>query len=88
MCEIRRLGTPLLLGGLLRYFRKDSAETYENALLYAAGICLVTGINVISANQTIFGAFHVGAKVRVAVCSVVYRKVGYEIILFVLKQFM
>ncbi|EFN66324.1 Probable multidrug resistance-associated protein lethal(2)03659, partial [Camponotus floridanus] len=68
-----RLGTPLLLGGLLRYFRKDSGETYENALWYAAGICIITGINVISANQTIFGAFHVGAKVRVAVCSVALR---------------
>lgn len=69
-----RLGTPLLLGGLLRYFRKDSIESYENALWYAAGICIATGMNVISGNQTIFGAFHVGAKIRVAVCSVVYRK--------------
>ncbi|KAL6254635.1 hypothetical protein P5V15_013942 [Pogonomyrmex californicus] len=71
---VLRLGTPLLLGGLLRYFRKDSVELYENALWYGAGICIATGINVISGNQTIFGAFHVGAKVRVAVCSVVYRK--------------
>ncbi|XP_018045577.1 PREDICTED: multidrug resistance-associated protein 4-like [Atta colombica] len=69
-----RLGTPLLLGGLLRYFRKDSVEPYENALWFGAGICIATGMNVISGNQTIFGAFHVGAKVRVAVCSVVYRK--------------
>ncbi|XP_072762870.1 ATP-binding cassette sub-family C member 4 [Anoplolepis gracilipes] len=69
-----RLGTPLLLGGLLRYFRKDSVEPYENALWYAAGICLASGMSVIVGNQTIFGAFHIGAKVRVAVCSVVYRK--------------
>lgn len=72
----RRLGTPLVLGGLLRYFRKDSVETYEIALCYAAGICVATAINVVSGNQAIFGAFHVGAKVRVAVCSLVYRKVG------------
>lgn len=72
---ICRLGTPLMLGGLLRYFRKDSSLTYEVALYYAGGICLATAINVLSGNQTIFGAFHVGAKVRVAVCSVVYRKV-------------
>ncbi|XP_039312865.1 probable multidrug resistance-associated protein lethal(2)03659 isoform X2 [Solenopsis invicta] len=69
-----RLSMPLLLGGLLRYFRKDSVETYENALWFGAGICIATGIYVISGNQTIFGAFHMGAKVRVAVCSVVYRK--------------
>ncbi|KAL0104958.1 hypothetical protein PUN28_016534 [Cardiocondyla obscurior] len=69
-----RLGVPLMLGGLLRYFRKDSVELYENALWYGAGICIATGMYVISGNQTIFGAYHVGAKVRVAVCSVVYRK--------------
>nr|XP_012230280.1 PREDICTED: probable multidrug resistance-associated protein lethal(2)03659 [Linepithema humile] len=71
---IIRLGTPLLLGGLLRYFRKDSTESYENALWYGAGISIATVIYVISGNQTIFGAFHVGAKVRTAVCSVIYRK--------------
>lgn len=70
-----RLGTPLLLGGLLRYFKKGSEETYESALLYASGICIATAISVITINQTIFSAFHIGAKVRVAACSVVYRKV-------------
>lgn len=70
-----RLGTPMLLGGLLRYFKKNTVETYEMALLYAGGICLATAINVISLNQAIFGAFHIGAKIRVAACSVVYRKV-------------
>ncbi|XP_015437296.1 PREDICTED: probable multidrug resistance-associated protein lethal(2)03659 [Dufourea novaeangliae] len=69
-----RLGTPMLLGGLLRYFRKNTTETYETALLYAGGICLATAMNVIFLNQSIFGAFHVGAKIRVAACSVVYRK--------------
>ncbi|CAK9815097.1 Probable multidrug resistance-associated protein lethal(2)03659 [Anthophora plagiata] len=69
-----RLGTPILLGGLLRYFKKDTQETYETALLYAAGISLATAVNVITLNQAVFGAFHVGAKIRVATCSVVYRK--------------
>ncbi|XP_020296897.1 multidrug resistance-associated protein 4-like isoform X1 [Pseudomyrmex gracilis] len=69
-----RLGTPFLLGGLLRYFRKDSVELLEIALAYGAGICIATAVNVLSGSQALFGAFHVGAKVRVAVCSVVYRK--------------
>lgn len=71
---IIRLGTPILLGGLLRYFRKGSEETYETALLYAGGICIATAVNVITSNQALFGAFHVGMKVRIAACSVVYRK--------------
>lgn len=69
-----RLGTPMLLGGLLRYFKKNTTETYETALLYAGGICIATAINVITLNQVVFGAFHVGARIRVATCSVVYRK--------------
>jgi len=76
--KLRRLGTPLLLGGLLRYFRKDSIEPYESALWFAAGLCIASGINVISNNQALFGGFHIGSKVRVAVCSVVYRKVGHS----------
>ncbi|XP_053982537.1 ATP-binding cassette subfamily C member 4-like isoform X1 [Hylaeus volcanicus] len=71
---VLRLGTPILLGGLLRYFRKNTTETYETALMYAGGICLATLINVLTFNQAVFGAFHVGAKIRVAACSVVYRK--------------
>ncbi|XP_012274704.1 probable multidrug resistance-associated protein lethal(2)03659 [Orussus abietinus] len=69
-----RLGTPILLGGLLRYFKTSPVETYESALLYAGGISLATAINVISINQAIFGAFHIGGRIRVAVCSLVYRK--------------
>ncbi|KYM85733.1 hypothetical protein ALC53_04514 [Atta colombica] len=68
-----RLGTPLLLGGLLRYFRKDSIEPYENALWFGAGICIATGMNVISGNQTVYRAFHVGTKIRVAICSMALR---------------
>lgn len=58
-------------------------ETYENALWYGVGISISSAIYVISGNQTIFGAFHVGAKVRAAVCSVIYRKVGCSQINFV-----
>ena len=71
---VLRLGTPILLGGLLRYFKKSTTETYETALLYAGGICLTTAMNVLMFNQAIFGAFHVGARIRVAACSLVYRK--------------
>lgn len=76
---ICRLGTPILLGGLLRYFRTDDeanrSEGFQTAVLYATGICVATAINVITLNQAIFGAFHIGGRIRIAVCSVVYRKV-------------
>ncbi|XP_046619595.1 ATP-binding cassette sub-family C member 4-like isoform X2 [Neodiprion virginianus] len=69
-----RLGTPILLGGLLSYFKKDSNVMLEEALYYAGGIALASAVNVITLNQAIFGAFHIGGRIRVAVCSLVYRK--------------
>lgn len=70
-----RLGTPLLLGGFLQYFKPNTDVPYQTALIFAGGISLTSAINVISLNQSIYGAFHIGGRIRVAVCSLVYRKV-------------
>ncbi|XP_043284228.1 ATP-binding cassette subfamily C member 4-like isoform X2 [Venturia canescens] len=50
------------------------SEGFQTAILYATGICVATAINVITINQAIFGAFHIGGRIRIAVCSVVFRK--------------
>ncbi|XP_058800223.1 ATP-binding cassette sub-family C member 4-like [Phymastichus coffea] len=71
---VLRLGTPMLLGALLQYFKPGSTTSYEEAMYFATSIVLASLANVISLNQTIFGAFHVGGRIRVAACSVVYRK--------------
>ncbi|XP_051158018.1 ATP-binding cassette subfamily C member 4-like [Leptopilina boulardi] len=71
---ILRLGTPLLLGGFLQYFKPNTDVPYQTALYFAGGICLASAINVITLNQSIYGAFHIGGRIRVAVCSLVYRK--------------
>lgn len=72
---IIRLGQPLLLGKLLMYFREDSTLSYEDAVTYASGIVVLNGINAILVNQFFIKGFHNGMKVRVAVCSLIYRKV-------------
>ncbi|KAJ8687082.1 hypothetical protein QAD02_022876 [Eretmocerus hayati] len=68
------LGTPLLLGGLLQYFKPEPTTTYENALLCAGGIALTNAIQMITVNQNLYGCLHIGGRIRVAVCSLVYRK--------------
>ena len=69
-----------MLGYLLKYFAatKDGEEktTLEEALLFAGGITLAAGINALTSNQAVFGAFHLGGRVRIAACSLVYRKVS------------
>ncbi|XP_052900938.1 ATP-binding cassette sub-family C member 4-like [Anopheles moucheti] len=69
-----RLAQPIFLGWLLLYFRKDSEVTRESAFLYAGAIVLLNALSVITINQYVLGSFQNGMKVRIAVCSVIYRK--------------
>lgn len=48
--------------------------SYEEALYYAGGIVAVNALGALVINQFYSGGFYMGMKVRVAVCSVIYRK--------------
>ena len=66
----------MLLRLLLIYFKPQSNETtYDDALMYAWAIVTTMVVSILTINQTLFESFHVGGKVRAAVCSLVYRKV-------------
>ncbi|XP_055676611.1 ATP-binding cassette sub-family C member 4-like [Lutzomyia longipalpis] len=69
-----RLGQPLLLGRLLLYFRPNSGMTHTEALLYAGGIVGLSLLYGVTGNQFLFTSFYCGMKIRVAMCSIIYRK--------------
>lgn len=56
-------------------FRKDSNIDHASALNYATGIVLLSAINIIANNQASIIGYHNGMKVRIAVSSIIYRKV-------------
>ncbi|XP_055306890.1 ATP-binding cassette subfamily C member 4-like isoform X2 [Sitodiplosis mosellana] len=63
-----------MLGYFLRYFRNDTNVTYDEALLYAIGIMILNFLNALCSNHILLLSYHNGMKVRVAVCSLIYRK--------------
>uniref|UniRef100_A0A182IVJ8 Uncharacterized protein n=1 Tax=Anopheles atroparvus TaxID=41427 RepID=A0A182IVJ8_ANOAO len=69
-----RLAQPIFLGKLLLYFREDTDVTRESAFYYAGAIVLLNAMSVVTINQYVLGSFQNGMKVRIAVCSVIYRK--------------
>ncbi|KAL0269547.1 UNVERIFIED_CONTAM: hypothetical protein PYX00_007245 [Menopon gallinae] len=72
--EIFRLAQPLLLGRLLLYFTGTSMMTKDDGLMYAGGMILLCFVGTILQNHYGMHGFHYGMKVRVACCSLIYRK--------------
>jgi ATP-binding cassette subfamily C (CFTR/MRP) protein 4 len=73
-----RLSQPLFLGRLVRHFSEEESDTsitIEEAYIYAAGVVLCSALNVIVIHPYMMAILHMGMKIRVACCSLIYRKV-------------
>lgn len=69
-----RVAQPLFLGQLIRYFTPGSGVTKEAALWYAGAVVLCSGFNIVAIHPYMMAILHMGMKIRVACCSLVYRK--------------
>ncbi|XP_075146932.1 putative multidrug resistance-associated protein lethal(2)03659 [Haematobia irritans] len=68
-----RTAQPLFLMGLIAYY-SNGENKIETAYLYAAGVILCSAFNVMFTHPYMLGTMHVGMKIRVAMCSMIYRK--------------
>ncbi|CRK98089.1 CLUMA_CG011457, isoform A [Clunio marinus] len=71
---VLRLSQPLFLGWLLKYFSPDSQTTRDEAFIYAGILVALSAISAITINQFLLSSFTNGMKVRLATCSLIYRK--------------
>lgn len=59
---------------LLYFWKKQSPVEFEEALVYASGVLFCSLVNVMVIHPSMMGVMHVGMKLRVACCSLIYRK--------------
>lgn len=64
----------LCIAKQLLYFRADKTMEYHIALMLAGGIVILSALNALVLNHIYQVSFHNGLQLRVAVCSLIYRK--------------
>ena len=58
----------------IRYFTVDAQVSETEAYIYGLGIVVMSALYTIIHHQYFFGVMHTGMKIRVAHCSLIYRK--------------
>ncbi|XP_017787048.1 PREDICTED: probable multidrug resistance-associated protein lethal(2)03659 isoform X2 [Nicrophorus vespilloides] len=70
-----RLVQPIALGQLISFYTSNGDNiTKDEAYLYAGAVVLCSLLNVFFQHPYMLGCLHLGMKIRVACCSLVYRK--------------
>nr|CAD7393055.1 unnamed protein product [Timema cristinae] len=70
-----RVAQPLLLGKVIEYFTPNSTMAIEEAYMYGAGMIVNVYLMVIMDHHYNLSAAAVGMRIRIACCSLIYRKV-------------
>ncbi|XP_063239626.1 probable multidrug resistance-associated protein lethal(2)03659 [Bacillus rossius redtenbacheri] len=69
-----RVAQPLFLGQLIQYFEAGSGITLRDAYLHALGVLVCTASFFFVRQPYMMAMFHMGMKMRVGICSLIYRK--------------
>ncbi|XP_073844740.1 probable multidrug resistance-associated protein lethal(2)03659 [Musca autumnalis] len=71
-----RCSQPLFLGALVSFYADPETDKSDQskALLYAIGVIVASAGTVLFMHPNMLGIVHMGMKIRVAICSMIYRK--------------
>jgi hypothetical protein len=66
-----------ILGWMMEYFAVGSTMGESEAYLYGSGVVAMAALYTFTHHAYFFGVMHTGMRIRVAACSLIYRKVSY-----------
>jgi len=72
-----RMSQPLFIGGVLAYFNTNETEKADLGYAYMCAFGLVFSMftSMVLQNVTLIEILHCGMKMRIACCSMIFRKV-------------
>ncbi|XP_050518318.1 probable multidrug resistance-associated protein lethal(2)03659 isoform X1 [Diabrotica virgifera virgifera] len=74
LCEAVRMAQPFIISKLLIVYEKDPKENINEVYLYSGLIVATSFISVVLVHRFCLGLFQIGMKMRIASCSLIYRK--------------
>lgn len=73
-----RMIEPLVLAAYIHYFDKSPEEAgSETGWLLASGVVAIAFTNITIMHRCSLGCQRIGMRVRIACCSLIYRKVSF-----------
>ncbi|XP_045127905.1 ATP-binding cassette sub-family C member 4-like isoform X2 [Portunus trituberculatus] len=71
---VLRIGQPLCLGYLIRYFNGEEGYTFIDGWIYSTGVVMGSLLYIFTHHPYFFGVQHGGMTLRISSCSLIYRK--------------
>lgn len=65
---------PIFLGGIVKHYANPEKSNISEAYLYSAGLIACSFFSVISQHSLMLSNLTCGMKIRIAACSMIYRK--------------
>lgn len=77
--EVTKSVQPLLLGRIIASY--DTSNYHERSIAYYLGIglCLLFIVRTLLLHPAIFGLHHIGMQIRIAMFSLIYKKVAFSL---------
>ncbi|XP_052753783.1 probable multidrug resistance-associated protein lethal(2)03659 [Galleria mellonella] len=66
--------TSMYMSRLFNYYQREDSVTWGEAVFFSFGVVFCSTVNVMVQHPFMMGVMHIGMKMRVGMCSLIYRK--------------